>query len=78
MDWQPISTAPKWWTPVILHDPEAEPSVFEGYFAGEDNDREAGWHESGNSKLRFNPTHWLPLPPPPENVNGPALSEQEG
>lgn len=69
-EWQPIKTAPKWWTPIILFDPESEPSVFEGYFNGEDINTTGEWRESRNSGVTFNPTMWMPLPSPPISEEG--------
>lgn len=74
-EWQDIETAPKWWNPVILYDPQADPSVFEGYFSGEDNDKDGRWRESGNKGLEFEPTHWQPLPKPPVPTHNPEKEE---
>jgi hypothetical protein len=78
MDWQPIETAPRDGTPVLLyfaHYPIYEPDYRNaaercevGWFSG------GVWHESGTAHDLFEPwrdkagrpTHWMPLPPPPQ------------
>lgn len=71
-DWQPIETAPRDGTRVLLWAcdpcyPKGKPLV--GYF---ENNK---WHLSGheftecwinNFDEYFNPTHWMPLPEPPK------------
>ena len=61
-DWQPIETAPKDGTEIILTAQNSEGTwkVDVGCFsAGILWDW--GW--------RFRPTHWMPLPPPPKKEN---------
>jgi hypothetical protein len=73
MEWQPISTAPKDGTRVLLWmvfegDETTEP--FEDWSFGEWDDgcedeffgRPAGWC----AYIIGEPTHWLPVTPPPE------------
>ncbi|WP_367079153.1 DUF551 domain-containing protein [Luteitalea sp.] len=69
MTWQPIETAPKDGTPVLVYFPEIgvwevrwSTDVFDdGFWCVSDNKFEdrplRGWIE--------NPTHWMPLPAPP-------------
>ncbi|ASP95297.1 DUF551 domain-containing protein [Sinorhizobium meliloti] len=60
--WEPIDSAPRDWTDVLLFDP-AYPhdhrTVFEGYF---DAETEAWLSAEGET---VSPTHWQPLPEPP-------------
>jgi hypothetical protein len=68
-EWQPIETAPtggKW---VLLWWPEITDCALVGYRMP------LGWHcpigdGYDESDLRgIGPTHWMPLPPPPESPN---------
>ncbi len=72
MTWQPIETAPKDETWVILYfaegcpwQAEANGMVFAFWSTGEDPD----WYDSeaaSNSLTEhYKPTHWMPLPAPP-------------
>ena len=74
MDWQPIESAPKDGTPVLLFDPVFQRHI--GSFVEE-------WYKteyvpehrtytrqkwvcwSNRTNLDFKPTHWMPLPEPP-------------
>ncbi|MGY3359715.1 hypothetical protein ACVWZK_006378 [Bradyrhizobium sp. GM0.4] len=61
--WQPIETAPKDGTPVLLG--------FPGYFHAMHGHHEDGvWgqldSDFGFEHLPTQPTHWMPLPAPPE------------
>lgn len=75
-EWQPIETAPKDGTWII---------VFGGYAADDDADRTFAivqwsnylncgktyprwmfaWYDGGYYGRYYDPTHWMPLPPPP-------------
>jgi len=70
--WQPIETAPKDWTDVILFDEERDPPVFEGYFSMEDGGRNCWMENQGMGSEPVNPTHWMPLPSPPRTKEGKA------
>ena len=70
MNWQPIDTAPKDGTSVLLCVAPFKPLV--GRF-----DRRLGWvdFDEDEDSLRslwieegtdYEPTHWMPLPPPPD------------
>lgn len=59
MIWQKIETAPMDGTPVLLWGSDEE-GICLGY-------RENGsWWNNLYEPWRFNPTHWMPLPQPPE------------
>jgi len=58
MTWQPIETAPRDGTWVLLYSPnENQPAV--AYFNGH------AWDDNGDGGFWFEPTHWMPLPPKP-------------
>lgn len=61
--WQPIAAAPKDGTPILVYTPSAEglPALI----------CRAAWHPSaGFCVCEFRePTHWMPLPAPPEGVS---------
>lgn len=62
MNWQPIETAPRDGTRVLgyeLNDPTDTCPYAVMRFRGE-----YGWVNAGWTGLE--PTHWMPLPPPPE------------
>lgn len=63
LKWQLIDTAPRDGSEVLIAWPGQEPVVgwwerFRGCFA---------WHEASRPKFH-QPTHWMPLPAPPEDV----------
>ena len=61
--WQPIETAPKDWSDVLLHVPDLHSdvrTVCEAYFDLDDN----SWKSPMFGYV--DPTHWMPLPAPPE------------
>lgn len=66
--WQPIETAPKDYTLIILNESD---SVFAGVWIDNPNHfGEIGWYESTYFESLWyshhpcNPTHWMPLPEP--------------
>jgi hypothetical protein len=64
--WRPIETAPKDWSNIILYLPEHGGDVVQGYY---DCDSE-GWrcmagNNTGHNELCLPPSHWMPLPNPP-------------
>lgn len=62
-DWQPIETAPKDWTHVLL---AFGSSVAEGYWLeGADLWLYANTSIDDESCIIDDPTHWMPLPAPP-------------
>ena len=64
MAWKPIETAPKDGHPLLLFSNRIAnfgTGIFIGYFEGDCN----GWNDGQH---RFSPSHWMPLPEPPEEV----------
>lgn len=77
-EWQPIETAPKDGTDVIVMYMHCETQcVFNAFYASEEyhwEKRDVGWwsyEHSEVSRILLNdfmePTHWMPLPPPPKD-----------
>ncbi len=74
-EWQPIETAPKDGTDVLLFLPEAEPPIRIGHYLngqliqdGEVVSSLQYWCSyDGAVRMRrkITPSHWMPLPPPP-------------
>ena len=66
-EWQPIETAPKDGTPVLLW-PFAPQDFWAGYAPQEVclgfNALDEGWFNP-EQRCAFEPTHWMPLPAPP-------------
>lgn len=69
-EWQPIETAPKDGTEIILCDSLS----YAGYWENDPNYwQEIGWQEADSRQGHFisrhpqSPTHWMPLPEPPED-----------
>jgi hypothetical protein len=65
--WQPIATAPKDGTTVVYvvarRVSSDAPAVMWGYW----NTRLEGWYRfAAKAPTRIYPTHWMPLPSPPE------------
>lgn len=89
--WQPIDTAPKDGTWVILYDPKATPAVTTGIWdhdfwavwndAKQDTDWVGAWtncHVSSfgyEELVELNPTHWMPLPESPNATGSPTGQE---
>lgn len=69
--WQPIETAPRDGTWIMLFAERAEPSVSFGYYDDQpfmpDDDEPWGWAfiEADGMPSRVAPTHWMPLPAAP-------------
>jgi hypothetical protein len=67
--WQPIETAPKDGTPVLIYEPGTPPQMglqmvvahYDGHWGPEHR-----WRGTyGDGDASWNPTHWMPLPPRP-------------
>lgn len=57
-DWMPIESAPEDGTEVLLYQPNAGIQV--SWYGYDTDNEELGWY-------RFSPTHWMPLPYPPQS-----------
>jgi hypothetical protein len=71
MDWQPIETAPKDGTHILIYCPEEKRIVSSWWWNQPKTKRGGAWY--GTDPMdRLNwiqfPTHWTPLPPPPNGV----------
>lgn len=67
-NWQPIETAPKDWSDIILWCDNADDGddvPHEGFFSCEDGGT-GQWHFSYGNQPPCEPTHWQPLPDPPD------------
>ena len=62
-NWQPIETAPKDGTDVILWDPALDVGVTIGSWS--DYKKSGDWWMEGEQVTGF-PSHWMPLPEPPK------------
>lgn len=71
MDWQPIETAPKDGTPILCYAPQRQAhwvSVYVVKWSDPDEDDGTGWVEAAGEEWgRWNATHWMPLPAPPQD-----------
>ena len=71
MEWQPIETAPTDETPILVWGGTYETDLSEPYKNDEIrlvSRSGAIWYETGGcyyASWVSNPTHWMPLPPPP-------------
>lgn len=72
-DWQPIATAPKDGTEILLwEDGLDEPAI--GAFisfadvGGPPEGYHDGWYDTMQGTCEFTPTHWQPLPKPPASL----------
>ena len=68
--WQPIETAPKDGTDVLLYSPDAISDAMIGHWVdgfGPPGDGGAWWPDNDSARFPIDawPTHWQPLPPPP-------------
>lgn len=72
--WQPIKTAPRNGTQILISDGDA---VYAGFwreqwvFFDESCTVEDGWIELNGWVDGYGPTHWMPLPPAPSKTNAP-------
>jgi hypothetical protein len=66
-EWQPIDTAPRDGRTIIAYRPTDPPHIEGMYWANYEKDNGA-WHWSydGESSLTIPPSHWMPLPEPPQ------------
>ena len=61
--WRPIETAPKDGTRILVF--RKKETGYENQIIGIDYWNSPGWMKS---RLRMPPTHWMPLPSPPEDA----------
>lgn len=76
MNWQPISTAPKDGSEIIVG--SVEGGVFAGFWSDVPNYwGHFGWFAESDraacdaTRKPFQPTHWMPLPDPPSLTSNP-------
>ena len=70
MNWQPIESAPKDGTGLLVcwdctPNPDAD-FPFDGYALATWNAEDEEWNDDGGGSLFADPTHWMPLPEPPK------------
>ena len=63
MQWQPIETAPRDWTEVLL---SAQDGVCVGFWDVEENGWVSDLRGKGNHQWVYGAKHWMPLPEPPK------------
>jgi len=68
--WQPIATAPKDWTNVISFDPARTETNDMGVCLSWFDTEDCFWCTFDGEFIKIEPTHWMPLPPPPEQEGG--------
>lgn len=73
-EWQPIETAPKDWTDVLLYLPDEDDGygsmgVVKGWFSMADGGCDC-WMTSEDNSGPVYPSHWMPLPKPPSEPLG--------
>lgn len=68
MDWQPIETAPKDGTVVMLYWPTISINAYPAVGFNHDDDYGWAWSQWMDYGEIF-PTHWMPLPAPPGKEN---------
>ena len=72
MKWQPIETAPRDGTPIILYIHWCR-KVRTGHYSNKSGTITTPrwivhWTENNKTKVAMEPSHWIPLPEPPEDV----------
>lgn len=66
MKWQPIETAPKDGTAILIWQPDKKKGLSQDdnrYAIGYWRVAEGGWGNRNSAEV--NPSHWMPLPEPP-------------
>lgn len=64
MDWQPIETAPRDGTQILIVSRYRQLGIMIGRWA----ERNGRWAFAEVVGRNVDPTHWMPLPPPPEST----------
>ena len=74
LEWQPIETAPKDGTRVLLFVPPYGPST--GHYKDRSNwgPSASNWYAHAALNKEAEPTHWMPLPEPPKD--GPRSTQK--
>ena len=62
--WQSIETAPRDGSVLWLYQREGSPHMYEGWWHKDLLDGTEYWQDDADSEP--NPTHWMPLPDPPQ------------
>ena len=66
-EWRSMDSAPRDWTDVLVFSPKHEGFNCGGVFSAFYDDENNQWLTHGPSmNMEISPTHWLPLPQPPE------------
>ena len=73
--WQPIETAPKDGTRILIWDGHMCPATWSDCCDHGQFETAPGWQifaceDSWHSVAAYNPTYWMPLPTPPERTHG--------
>ena len=64
-EWQPIETAPKDGTPILMWDGDMIYVI--SWYVPQNTRYPAQWREAdGKRYCDYDPTHWMPLPEPPK------------
>lgn len=69
MEWQPIETAPKDGTAILIWDTyvhDLSMPVVGSWVENTDYGGEFEWEHWKSGGVLYNPTHWMPLPTPPK------------
>jgi hypothetical protein len=68
MEWQPIETAPKDGTPVLIYEPPYKDLLpFDIYVCKWCQHKEAWVEFAGEEYSQYDATHWMPLPDAPKD-----------
>jgi hypothetical protein len=69
--WRDIDSAPRDWSDVLVYSPDHSGFNCEGVFSAfYDTDIQKWFTPTPGENMPLKPTHWMPLPPPPETQNG--------
>lgn len=67
IEWKPIETAPKDGTPIWLYTACGQCEGYWKYGEWEQDAIYCTYDGTGGPAFECNPTHWMPLPPPPKD-----------
>jgi hypothetical protein len=70
MKWKPIDNSPRTRTARLVYCPENMCTFLVYWLEDGWSGEEKGWHHFGGNDalLKHTPTHWMPLPKPPEAI----------